>query len=65
MRLRVQHQTVYRYEKPIPYSIQTLRVSPRPYEGCAVLEGVNTTYFIPDGWMMFIDSYGNGSLNRL
>jgi len=37
MRLRVQHQTVYRYEKPIPYSIQTLRVSPRPYEGCAVL----------------------------
>jgi transglutaminase-like putative cysteine protease len=37
MKLRVQHQTVYRYEKPIPYSIQTLRVSPRPYEGCAVL----------------------------
>ena len=37
MKLRVQHQTVYRYEKPIPYSIQTLRVSPRSYEGCAVL----------------------------
>jgi transglutaminase-like putative cysteine protease len=37
MRLRVQHQTVYRYEKPNPYSIQTLRLSPRPYEGCAVL----------------------------
>src|SRR5690242_19447493 len=36
MRLSVQHQTVYRYEKPIPYSIQTLRVSPRPYDGCAV-----------------------------
>ena len=38
MKLRVQHQTVYRYEKPIPYSIQTLRVSPRAYEGCAVLD---------------------------
>src|ERR1043166_9348505 len=38
MRLRVQHQTVYRYEKPIPYSIQTLRLSPRAYEGCAVLD---------------------------
>src|SRR5262249_60550506 len=37
MKLRVQHQTIYRYEKPIPYSIQTLRVSPRPYDGCAVL----------------------------
>src|SRR5215470_14685656 len=37
MRLRVQHQTAYRYEKPIPYSIQTLRVSPRPFDGCAVL----------------------------
>jgi len=37
MRLRVQHQTAYRYEKPIPYSIQTLRVSPRPHDGCVVL----------------------------
>ena len=33
-------------------------------EGCAVLEGVNTTYFIPDGWAMTIDGYGNGRLNR-
>ena len=33
-------------------------------EGCAVLEGVNTTYFIPDGWVMVVDSYGNGALSR-
>ncbi|HTZ77679.1 MAG TPA: transglutaminase family protein [Stellaceae bacterium] len=37
MRLRVRHQTTYRYERPVPYSIQTLRVSPRSYEGLAVL----------------------------
>jgi acetophenone carboxylase len=33
--------------------------------GCAVLEGVNTTYFIPDGWAMTIDHYGNGELKRV
>jgi acetophenone carboxylase len=33
-------------------------------EGCAVLEGVNTTYFIPDGWVMTLDGYGNGTLSR-
>src|SRR5437879_6730588 len=38
MQLRVQHQPVYRYAKPVPYAMQTLRVSPRAYEGCAVLD---------------------------
>jgi len=33
-------------------------------EGCAILEGVNTTYFIPDGWAMTIDAYGNAKLRR-
>jgi len=32
--------------------------------GCAVLEGVNTTYFIPDGWTMTIDAYANGKMMR-
>jgi acetophenone carboxylase len=32
--------------------------------GCAVLEGVNTTYFIPDGWTMTMDPYGNGKMTR-
>ena len=32
--------------------------------GCAVLEGVNTTYFIPDGWTITIDPYGNGKMTR-
>jgi N-methylhydantoinase A/oxoprolinase/acetone carboxylase beta subunit len=33
-------------------------------EGCAVLEGVNTTYFIPAGWVMVVDAFGNGALSR-
>jgi N-methylhydantoinase A/oxoprolinase/acetone carboxylase beta subunit len=33
-------------------------------EGCALLEGVNTTYLIPDGWAMVLDGFGNGRLNR-
>jgi N-methylhydantoinase A/oxoprolinase/acetone carboxylase beta subunit len=33
-------------------------------EGCAVLEGANTTYFIPDGWVMVVDGFGNGALSR-
>jgi N-methylhydantoinase A len=32
--------------------------------GCAVLEDVNTTYFIPEGWEMVMDGYGNGAVTR-
>ena len=32
--------------------------------GCAVLEGESTTYFIPEGWTMTIDGYGNAQLTR-
>jgi N-methylhydantoinase A len=34
-------------------------------EGCAILEGANTTYFIPDGWTMVLDGLGNGRLTRI
>ena len=33
-------------------------------EGCAVLEGVNTTYFIPEGWVLKIDEFGNGDIEQ-
>jgi len=32
--------------------------------GCAVLEGVNTTYYVPHGWAITIDYYGNGKMTR-
>jgi N-methylhydantoinase A/oxoprolinase/acetone carboxylase beta subunit len=31
-------------------------------EGAAILEGINTTYFVPEGWTMFVDRFGNGAL---
>jgi hypothetical protein len=24
---------------------------------------VHTTYFVPDGWALVVDGYGNGTLN--
>jgi len=33
-------------------------------EGCAVLEGASSTYFVPEGWTLVVDSLGNAKLNR-
>jgi N-methylhydantoinase A/oxoprolinase/acetone carboxylase beta subunit len=33
-------------------------------EGCAVLEGANSTYFVPEGWKLVIDQFGNAKLNK-
>jgi N-methylhydantoinase A/oxoprolinase/acetone carboxylase beta subunit len=33
-------------------------------EGPAILEGINTTYFVPEGWTMFVDRFGNGALSK-
>ena len=33
-------------------------------EGPAVLEGLNSTYFIPGGWTCAIDPFGNGQVSR-
>ncbi len=33
-------------------------------EGCAVLEGANGTYFVPEGWILEMDGYGNAKLRR-
>jgi len=32
--------------------------------GPAILEGVNTTYFVPEGWTMLVDRFGNGALTK-
>jgi N-methylhydantoinase A/oxoprolinase/acetone carboxylase beta subunit len=45
------------------YRWESLRPGNR-VEGCAVLEGLNTTYFIPEGWVLVVDGYGNGKLSR-
>jgi acetophenone carboxylase len=33
-------------------------------KGCAVLEGANSTYFVPEGWRLIVDEFGNAKLNR-
>ena len=32
--------------------------------GPALLEGLDTTYFLPEGWQMAVDRFGNGAVNR-
>jgi transglutaminase-like putative cysteine protease len=58
MRLQVRHQTAYHYASPISYAIQTLRLSPRPHDGLAVLRWRvrgETRHALPS----FIDGFGN------
>jgi N-methylhydantoinase A/oxoprolinase/acetone carboxylase beta subunit len=33
-------------------------------EGCAILESPNTTYFVPEGWTLEMDPYGNASVRK-
>jgi N-methylhydantoinase A/oxoprolinase/acetone carboxylase beta subunit len=32
-------------------------------EGCAILEGAQSTYFVPEGWTMVVDRFGNAKLS--
>ncbi len=32
--------------------------------GCAILEGENTTYLVPEGWTLEMDGYGNAGVER-
>jgi hypothetical protein len=32
--------------------------------GCAILEAQNSTSFVPEGWTLQIDAYGNAQLKR-
>jgi N-methylhydantoinase A/oxoprolinase/acetone carboxylase beta subunit len=45
------------------YRWESLQPSNR-VEGCAVLEGANGTYFVPEGWILEMDGYGNAKLQR-
>jgi len=45
------------------YRWEALRPGHR-VRGCAVLEGESTTYFVPQGWTLAVDSYGNAKLTR-
>ena len=67
MRLQVKHQTVYRYDEPVSYTIQSLRLTPRPHQGLAVLswrvqaDGRRELPSFTDGFGNLVHSY---SVNR-
>jgi N-methylhydantoinase A len=33
-------------------------------QGCAVLEGANSTYFVPEAWTLVMDRFGNAKVTR-
>ena len=49
-------------EAPI-YRWEALRAG-NQVQGCAVLEGVNSTYFVPKGWTLEMDQFGNAKATR-
>ena len=34
-------------------------------QGCCILEAENSTYFVPEGWVLQIDRYGNAHVHRM
>lgn len=50
-------------EKAELYTWEALKPGNR-VKGCAVLESANTTYFVPQGWTLDMDGYGNASVWR-
>ena len=59
--------------RPVTYGSKTISAQVYQWEslrpgnrlkGCAVLEGAQSTYFVPEGWMLEMDLYGNGKLSR-
>jgi transglutaminase-like putative cysteine protease len=58
MRLYVRHQTAYRYDVPIASAIQTLRLTPRPYDGLLVHHWTVRTETRRD-LPSFVDGFGN------
>jgi transglutaminase-like putative cysteine protease len=67
MRLAIRHVTSYRYAQPIAYAIQTLRLTPRPYEGFNVIawrvrgEGKQDLPSLVDGYGNIVHSH---AINR-
>ena len=58
MQLTIDHETVYRYDEPVDYSIQSLRLTPQAYDGQAVK---SWSVSAPGATSLdsFTDSFGN------
>jgi transglutaminase-like putative cysteine protease len=56
MQLHIRHETRYEYEQPVSYSIQALKLTPRPDPGQRV---VSWRIFAPGERIEQVDPYGN------
>ncbi|MCM2311835.1 MAG: transglutaminase family protein [Steroidobacteraceae bacterium] len=56
MQLHIRHETCYQYEEPVSYSIQALKLTPRPDPGQRV---VNWRVVAPGERLEQLDPYGN------
>lgn len=45
------------------YKWESLRPGNR-LQGCSLIESANSTYFVPEGWSLAIDQYGNAKVGR-
>lgn len=58
MHITIDHETAYSYEQPVSYSIQSLRLTPQPFNG----QVIRSWYVEPEGTEIlhgFVDSFGN------
>lgn len=58
MHTHVRHRTTYRYEEPVIYSVQSLRLTPMPFAGQSILSWQIDAPGIADA-ATFIDGFGN------
>ncbi|MEZ5666698.1 MAG: transglutaminase family protein [Alphaproteobacteria bacterium] len=59
MRLRIRHRTVYRYDQPIAYAIQSLRLAPRDFDGQRVEHWSVSATERRQPLTTYLDGYGN------
>lgn len=58
MRLNIEHKTLYRYDEPVHYAIQALRLKPQAHSGLSIIKwqvSANNQTDLPS----YIDGYGN------
>ncbi|MAU41514.1 MAG: transglutaminase [Kordiimonas sp.] len=58
MLITIDHETIYRYDSPVSYSIQSLRLTPQPFDGQSVRYW-RVTSTVPAQFSSFQDSFGN------
>ena len=58
MHIAIRHCTTYRYEEPVSYSVQSLRLSPPPFDGQRIIDWVIDAPGI-DAAATFLDGFGN------